>query len=259
MAPKPTTNLALESGAAEDASVVDALPYIDGITADERYQADELIKEELKRSNKKPSDYLAKFAPMPPTTFQGHPVLQHEYDRVKAGRPVQPLDTSRFHLEPPPASKQNDFNAWRQATDNAHSQLEHQYNRLLNLELLLRYGSNARRRHNQSLEGHVHRLEGNIEKLSQQRDSINKQRKLTQEADGRTLKQLEQQYKALVTKNMEIHMACQELESSVNQLQEEVGHRDDSSQDMPYTQIMDLDAPEPAPKDPAADEVEVEL
>lgn len=47
MAPKPTTNLALESGAAEDASVVDALPYIDGITADERYQADELIKEEV--------------------------------------------------------------------------------------------------------------------------------------------------------------------------------------------------------------------
>lgn len=47
MAPKPTTNLALESGAAEDASVVDALPYIDGITADERHQADELIKEEV--------------------------------------------------------------------------------------------------------------------------------------------------------------------------------------------------------------------
>lgn len=76
------------------------------------------------------------------------------------------------------------------------------------------------------------RLEGNIEKLSQQRDSINKQRKLTQEADGRTLKQLEQQYKALVIKNMEINMACQELESSVSQLQEEVGHSDDSSHDM---------------------------
>lgn len=29
--------------------------------------------------------------------------------------------------------------------------------RLSNLELLLRFGSNARRRHNQSLEGHVHR------------------------------------------------------------------------------------------------------
>ena len=62
--------------------------------------------------------------------LQGHPVLQHEYNRVKAGKPLEPLDTSRFHLEPPPASKQNDFSAWRKATDNAHSQLEHQYNRL---------------------------------------------------------------------------------------------------------------------------------
>lgn len=33
----------------------------------------------------------------------------------------------------------------------------HYIYRLLNLELLLRFGSNARRRHNQSLEGHVHR------------------------------------------------------------------------------------------------------
>ena len=47
MVSKPTTSLALESGAAEDASVVDALPYIDGITADDRYQAEELIKEEV--------------------------------------------------------------------------------------------------------------------------------------------------------------------------------------------------------------------
>ena len=124
--------------------------------------------------------------------LQGHPVLQHEYDRVKAGTPMEPLDTSRFRLAQPPANKQNDFSAWRKATDNAHSQLEHQYNRyiavfgalsccisgcvphtwpmvmrlinaychicrLLNLELLLRFGSNARRRHNQSLEGHIHR------------------------------------------------------------------------------------------------------
>lgn len=47
MVPKPATSLALESGAAADASVVDALPYIDGTTADERYQAEELIKEEV--------------------------------------------------------------------------------------------------------------------------------------------------------------------------------------------------------------------
>lgn len=223
--------LTVESGAALEAGVIDALPYIDGITSDDRQQAEELIEEELRRSSKKPSDYLASFPPLPASRFEGHPILQHEYSRVKAGKPMEPLDTNRFRLAPPPANKQSDFNAWRKATDNAHSQLEHQYNRLLNLELLLRFGPNARRVHNKSLEGHVHRLENEIEHLQQQRDSINRQRKLSQESDGRAIQQMEQQYKSLVAKNMEINMACQELESEVNQLQEEVGQSDAFSHD----------------------------
>ena len=43
---------------------------------------------------------------------------------------------------------------------------------------------------------------------------------------------MEQQYKVLVAKNMEINMACQELASEVSQLQDEVGNSDSSSQDM---------------------------
>ena len=81
------------------------------------------------------------------------------------------------------------------------------------------------------MHGPACRLEHNVQKLTQQRDSINKQRKLSQEADGRTLEQREQQYKALVAKNMEINMACHVLESEVNRLQDEVGHSDDSSHD----------------------------
>lgn len=253
-----STYLTLDSGAGEEAAVFDALPYVDVITADDRRQAEELIKEELKRSSKKPSEYLAKFAPMPSTRFEGHPVLQHEYDRVKAGKPLEPFDTSRFHLAQPPANKQNDFSAWRKATDNAHSQLEHQYNRLLNIELLLRFGSNARRHHNQSLEGHIHRLERDVQRLSEQQDSINKQRKLSQQGDGRALQQLEQQYRALVAKNMEINMACQELASEVSQLQEEVGHSDDSSHDTLDNQTVDMDSSDAAPKEVAADAENVE-
>ena len=40
--------LSLGSGAAEEAGVIDALSYIDGITSDERLQVDELIKEEAR-------------------------------------------------------------------------------------------------------------------------------------------------------------------------------------------------------------------
>lgn len=78
--------------------------------------------------------YSSALQPLDPCSdaqlVQGHPILQHEYARVKAGKPLESLDTTRFHLEPPPANQHSDFNAWRKATDNAHSQLEHQYNRL---------------------------------------------------------------------------------------------------------------------------------
>ena len=39
--------LTVESGAALEAGVIDALPYIDGITSDDRQQAEELIEEEV--------------------------------------------------------------------------------------------------------------------------------------------------------------------------------------------------------------------
>ncbi len=77
----------------------------------------------------------------------------------------------------------------------------------------------------------MYRLEKEIEQLQQQKDSINRQRKLSQESDGRALQQMEQQYAALVAKNMEINMACQELESEVSELQEETGQSDASSHD----------------------------
>ena len=39
------------------------------------------------------------------------------------------MDVTRYQLDPPPLERKNDVSAWRRALDNAHSQLEHQYNR----------------------------------------------------------------------------------------------------------------------------------
>lgn len=39
------------------------------------------------------------------------------------------MDTARYNLEPPPPAKRGDVASWRAALDNAHAQLEHQYNR----------------------------------------------------------------------------------------------------------------------------------
>ena len=60
---------------------------------------------------------------------QGHPVLQAELARVRAGVAMEAIDVTRYRLDPPPLERKNDVGAWRRALDNAHSQLEHQYNR----------------------------------------------------------------------------------------------------------------------------------
>ena len=39
------------------------------------------------------------------------------------------LDIARYRLDEPPLNRRNDVTAWRDALENAHSQLEHQYNR----------------------------------------------------------------------------------------------------------------------------------
>ena len=58
---------------------------------------------------------------------QGHPILQSELARVRAGGAMEPLDLSRCLLDPPAARA--DVGTWKKALDNAHSQLGHQYNR----------------------------------------------------------------------------------------------------------------------------------
>ncbi len=60
---------------------------------------------------------------------QAHPLLKEEYARVRAGQPKPEMDTTRYRLDPPPLNRHNDISAWRSALENAHSQLEHQYNR----------------------------------------------------------------------------------------------------------------------------------
>ena len=56
-------------------------------------------------------------------------MLRAELDRVGAGIKMEPLDTVRYRLDEPPLNRRGDVAAWRAALDNAHSQLEHQYNR----------------------------------------------------------------------------------------------------------------------------------
>lgn len=61
--------------------LIDALPYIDPLTPDIKKQVEKLIEEEMRASTKRPADYMRDLPPMPPLKFEGHPMLQTEYDR----------------------------------------------------------------------------------------------------------------------------------------------------------------------------------
>lgn len=83
--------------------------------------------------------------------------MQREWERMlseerqgKLPVGVPPLDVTRYSA-PPPGEKAGS-GAWQAALDNAQAQLEHQQNRVDNLELLLHYSGNAWRLYNEGLE-----------------------------------------------------------------------------------------------------------
>lgn len=62
-------------------------------------------------------------------------------------------------------NKRGDPSAWLSACNNANAQLEHQLNRITNLELLLKYGANAWRAQSQLDEALLKQLEGTLQAL----------------------------------------------------------------------------------------------
>lgn len=107
--------------------LIDALSYIDKDYDDPATKdvVHSLIEEEMAAFE--PPDYLAD-KPLPRTRFTS-PLLKAEWTRVRSGRAMELMDTSRYDLQPPRNTASEDETAWRRALENARAQTEHQHNR----------------------------------------------------------------------------------------------------------------------------------
>ena len=136
-----------------------SLPYVDG---NDRRVADALILEELRgsggggsRSNVSPAR-----------------------GEERAGKQKQKrIDQTRYALDAPTTQSLAD---WDAANQNALAQLEHQQNRLVNLELLQKHGPDAWRHHNEVLSNVVEALRGDVDSMKREIEELNQARKADQ-------------------------------------------------------------------------------
>ncbi|EFO24531.2 hypothetical protein LOAG_03952 [Loa loa] len=196
----------------EDAAVlVDALPYLDSdYTESDRQMAMQLIEDEC-RVFRPVKNYLQNISPPDFDVFLT-PCLIKEHIRMSKKQEMAKLDMSRYELScPSTTGRQGDKTSWKKAIRNAAAQNEHLLLRNINLQLMDEHAPPVYLRYNKELETMLHCEERELRKLREEVMEIHSRRRKSQMEAGLKLKDLEQNWVQMVTKNYKMELACQEL------------------------------------------------
>ena len=166
----------------------DSLPYIDSDL--DLSKAQELIQLELGNSKDKiqiaTSQYDVKINPTRPA-------------KIENG-----INIAKFQLVP----TKNDY----ENVQNAKAQYEYQQDRLMNLELLQKYGQNEFKIMNDKLSSIIDNMELELSSLEQEITNVNQKRRMEQEIGRKKLESMREKRMDLYGEIVQVRMANNELQ-----------------------------------------------
>lgn len=176
-----------------------------------------MVDEECRRY--KPSKNYLEFLPTLNTAAFETDLMKNEFTRIESGQRIETMNTKRYELPTPPQGKLGEIQAWQESVDNSFAQLEHQSIRLLNLELMDKYGVETWKSALEIMVQMSARAQKQLQEIKKEIQDVNWNRKSKQLQTGEKLSQLNQQWVSLVSCNYEIERAVLNLENQIAMIQ----------------------------------------
>ncbi|POM61836.1 Pre-mRNA-splicing factor SPF27 [Phytophthora palmivora] len=198
---------------AESRALIDSLGYVDTEynSPDSQQQVQAQIRAEMATFSPPKDQYLTYLPPYSPT-FGGRTRLQTEFKRVAANVPLDAIDMNRYQVKEPTGKHVQSLEAWEKAVRQLQVAVEHQSNRVVNLELQQGYGTKLAKVRAAVVDGMNAQYEHVVKETKAASDKINLTRQQDQTRNAAKLQNYQSRYYELLAKNAAIKRACAEQE-----------------------------------------------